>query len=128
MVDGYVTDDSGTGIVHQAPAFGADDYRVCFENGIVEKGKEVPCPIDANGCFMDKVPEYKGMHVKAADPEICKALKAAGRLVNKSTLTHSYPFCYRSHTPLIYRTIPSWFINVEAIKDKVVENNKKTYW
>jgi isoleucyl-tRNA synthetase len=125
MEDSYVTDDGGTCIVHQAPAFGADDFRVCAANGIVQKGAEIPCPVDPNGCFTDQVPDWKGVHVKEADDGICKALKAAGRLVKKDTLTHSYPFCYRSQTPLIYRTIPSWFINVEAIKDKVVENNKK---
>ena len=62
--DGYVTSDSGTGIVHQAPAFGEDDYRVCLENGIIAKGVDVPCPVDANGRFTADVPEYAGKHVK----------------------------------------------------------------
>lgn len=66
--------------------------------------------LQANGNFTDEVPDFKGMHVKAADDAICAALKAAGRLVQKGVLTHSYPFCWRSDTPLIYRAVPSWSV------------------
>lgn len=128
MVDTYVTDDSGTGIVHQAPAFGEDDYRVCIKNGVVEKGAEVPCPIDPNGRFTSPVEEFKGVYIKDADKDICKMLKASGRLIDLANLKHSYPFCYRSDTPLIYKAIPQWFVNVEAVKDKLVKNNAQTYW
>ena len=127
LEDSYVTNENGTGIVHQAPAFGEDDYRVCTSAHIIGK-TDVPCPIDDNGCFTDAVPLVKGVYVKEADEIICRDLKARGRLVSKSTFVHSYPFCYRSGTPLIYRAIPSWFINVEAIKDQLVENNTQTYW
>ena len=128
--DAYVTNDSGTGIVHQAPAFGEDDMRVCMAHGIVQKGKELPCPIDANGAFIAPVldPEFTGLNVKAADPFIVKKLRASGRLASESSYQHSYPFCWRSDTPLIYRAVPSWFVNVESFRDKLVEQNQKTYW
>lgn len=115
--DTYVTDDAGTGIVHQAPAFGEDDYRVCSTNGIISKDSgTVPCPVDANGRFTDEVPDFIGQYVKGADDAICAKLKEAGRLVSKGSIIHSYPFCWRSETPLIYRAVPSWFVRVETIK------------
>ncbi|KAG1672606.1 hypothetical protein FOA52_002086 [Chlamydomonas sp. UWO 241] len=127
--DGYVTDDSGTGVVHQAPAFGEDDNRVCIAAGIIGKGaKDVPCPVDLSGLFTDEVPDFKGVHVKAADKDIIARIKEMGRLVDHASLNHSYPFCWRSDTPLIYRAVPSWFIAVESFKDKLVANNKKTMW
>eukprot|EP00581_Thalassiosira_minuscula_P010935 CAMPEP_0183712172 /NCGR_PEP_ID=MMETSP0737-20130205/7379_1 /TAXON_ID=385413 /ORGANISM="Thalassiosira miniscula, Strain CCMP1093" /LENGTH=1173 /DNA_ID=CAMNT_0025940751 /DNA_START=79 /DNA_END=3600 /DNA_ORIENTATION=- len=128
LSDNYVTDDAGTGIVHQAPAFGEDDYRVCLAHGVIRKGQDLPCPVDSNGMFTDTVPEVKGLHVKKADDTLIKLLKEKSRLVQKDQLDHSYPFCWRSDTPLIYKAVPSWFIKVEEIRDKIVENNKKTYW
>ena len=128
LEDDYVTDDSGTGIVHSAPAFGEDDYRVCVAGGIIEKGGELPCPVDANGMFTEEVTDFVGRHVKEADTDICKRLKAEGRLVSKSNYKHSYPFCWRSDTPLIYKAVPSWFIKVEEIKERLLANNAKTYW
>lgn len=95
VADGYVTDDAGTGVVHQAPAFGEDDWRVCVANGIIDKDSgAVPCPIDANGRFTAEVPDFLGLHVKEADEKICARLKADGRLAQKGTLIHSYPFCW----------------------------------
>jgi len=126
--DTYVTDDAGTGVVHQAPAFGEDDYRVCIKHGIVTKGDDLPCPVDANGFFESPVEPVKGIHVKKADDTLIQMIKDMGRLVQKNSLQHSYPFCWRSDTPLIYKAVPSWFIRVEEIRDKIVENNKKTYW
>jgi isoleucyl-tRNA synthetase len=126
--DSYVTEEGGTGIVHQAPAFGEDDYRVCVTNGIVGKGSDIPCPVDANGRFTDPVAEFKGKAVKEADNEICAHLKAAGRLVMKEVYQHSYPFCWRSETPLIYKAVPSWFVAVEKVKANLLANNEKTYW
>mmetsp|Transcript_27236 Transcript_27236/g.35304 ORF Transcript_27236/g.35304 Transcript_27236/m.35304 type:complete len:1166 (+) Transcript_27236:87-3584(+) len=125
--DGYVTADSGTGIVHQAPAFGEDDFRVCLKHEIMSK-RDVACPVDANGCFTDEVPDYVGQNVKAADEAICDKLKADGRLISKAKYLHSYPFCWRSETPLIYKTVPSWFVAVETFKDKLLKNNADTYW
>jgi len=129
VADAYVTDGAGTGVVHQAPAFGEDDYRVCIANGIVEKGKELPCPVDANGEFVAPVDErLHGVHVKTGDAQITEWLKEMGRLVQKDVLKHSYPFCWRSDTPLIYKAVPSWFVKVEEIRDKIVANNQETYW
>lgn len=126
-VDGYVTDDSGTGVVHQAPAFGEDDYRVCVDNGIVDIA-ELPCPLDAGACFVDPVTDFMGMHVKDADKHIIQHLKSTGRLFDVAQLNHSYPFCWRSDTPLIYRAVPSWFVKVTAIKERLLVNNAQTYW
>jgi len=128
LSDTYVTDDAGTGIVHQAPAFGEDDYRVCLAHGVIQKGKDLPCPVDSNGMFTEGVPEVKGLHVKKADDTLIGLIKEKGRMVHKDQLQHSYPFCWRSDTPLIYKAVPSWFVKVEEIRDKIVENNKKTYW
>eukprot|EP00210_Caulerpa_lentillifera_P003823 g3651.t1 len=128
LSDGYVTSDSGTGIVHQAPAFGEDDYRVCLAHRIIEKGGFLPCPVDDSGHFTEEVHDFSGIYVKDADKLIVKEVKAKGRLLDLSTLQHSYPFCWRSETPLIYKAVPSWFVKVEAIKDRLLENNKDTYW
>lgn len=128
VADGYVTEDGGTGIVHQAPAFGEDDYRVCIANGIVAKGNDLPCPVDANGRFTAEVPEFQGKFVKDADNEICALLKGMGRLVQKDQINHSYPFCWRSDTPLIYKAVPSWFVAVETLKAQLLANNTQTHW
>jgi len=128
LSDNYVTDDAGTGIVHQAPAFGEDDYRVCLAHGVIYKGQDLPCPVDDNGVFTKEVPPVKGMNVKDADDILIKLIKESGRLVQKDNLDHSYPFCWRSDTPLIYKAVPSWFIKVEEIREKIVANNNKTYW
>ncbi|KAF8555279.1 hypothetical protein OG21DRAFT_1496354 [Imleria badia] len=128
VTDTYVTDQDGTGIVHQAPAFGEDDHRIARENGIVAADEMPPCPLDDGGKFVKPVTDYEGMYIKAADKEIMKHLKAKGRLVVQSTINHSYPYCWRSKTPLIYRAIPSWFVRVEPIKDQLVANNKETLW
>jgi len=127
--DAYVTDDAGTGVVHQAPAFGEDDYRVCLAHNIITKGADIPCPVDADGNFTAPVDaSILGQHVKAADATIMQMIKDKGRLVQKDVLQHSYPFCWRSDTPLIYKAVPSWFVKVEEIRDRVVANNKETYW
>ena len=128
VADGYVTEEGGTGIVHQAPAFGEDDYRVCIANGIVSKGEDLPCPVDSNGRFSAEVPDFVGRHVKEADNDICAVLKSRGRLVLKEVYNHSYPFCWRSDTPLIYKAVPSWFVSVEKVKPQLLANNSLTYW
>ncbi|KAM1358183.1 hypothetical protein ACFX1Q_045173 [Malus domestica] len=128
VVDNYVTDDSGTGIVHCAPAFGEDDYRVCLENQVINKGDNLIVAVDDDGCFTERITDFSGFYVKDADKDIIEAVKAKGRLVKSGTFTHSYPFCWRSKTPLIYRAVPSWFIRVEQLKEKLLENNTQTYW
>jgi len=128
VADNYVSDDSGTGVVHCAPAFGEDDYRVCLANGVIQKGPNLPNPVDGSGKFTAEVTDFKGRYVKEADKDIIAAVKAKGRLVNVGSIMHSYPFCWRSDTPLIYKVVPSWFVAVEQFKDRLVENNKQTYW
>jgi isoleucyl-tRNA synthetase len=128
LVDDYVTASDGTMIVHQAPGFGEDDQRVCLRDGVLEKDEWIPCPVDEYGRFTDHVKEFQGQYVLDANRHIVKALEAKGRLHEKSSITHSYPHCWRSDTPLIYRAIPSWFVRVERIRDKIIVNNNRTYW
>ncbi|CAE6207370.1 unnamed protein product [Arabidopsis arenosa] len=129
VADDYVTDDSGTGIVHCAPAFGEDDYRVCLENKIVEQGENLVVAVDEDGLFTERITHFFGRYVKDADKDIIEAVKTKGRLVKTGSFTHSYPFCYRSDTPLIYRALPCWFVRVEdQLKEQLLENNEQTYW
>ena len=92
------------------------------------QGGDLPCPLDANSRFTAEVTDFVGRYVKEADPDICDLLKANGRLVSKGAIKHSYPFCWRSDTPLIYRAVPSWFVNVVSVKEDLMKNNDKTYW
>jgi len=128
-VDSYVKDDSGTGVVHQAPAYGEDDYRVCLENQVVLKGDSLPDPVDANGCFMAPAPsDLIGVYVKDADKMLIQCVKDQGRLLDNTRIVHSYPFCWRSQTPLIYRAVSSFFIKVQDFKDRLIANNLTTEW
>ncbi|XP_047203264.1 isoleucine--tRNA ligase, cytoplasmic [Girardinichthys multiradiatus] len=128
VTDNYVKEEEGTGVVHQAPYFGADDYRVCTEYNIIQRDQAPICPVDASGCFTSEVTDFAGQYVKDADKNIIKLLKEKGRLVNASTSKHSYPFCWRSDTPLIYKAVPSWFVRVEHMVEKLLECNGKCYW
>ncbi|ODN00370.1 Isoleucine--tRNA ligase, cytoplasmic [Orchesella cincta] len=128
QVDTYVTQDSGTGIVHQAPYFGADDLRVCKAAGIVGTDTPPICPVDAKGRFVMPVKDFVGQYVKDADKNITAMLKKMGRLIQSATIKHSYPFCWRSDTPLIYKGVPSWFIRVEDYRNDLLKNNQSTYW
>ena len=87
-----------------------------------------PCPVDDTGHFTKEVTDFKGMYFKDADKEIMKILKSKNRLIVQSTMTHSYPFCWRSHTPLMYRAIPAWFVRVQGAVDQLVANNRETRW
>ncbi|XP_036043283.1 isoleucine--tRNA ligase, cytoplasmic isoform X2 [Onychomys torridus] len=127
LVDHYVKDEEGTGVVHQAPYFGADDYRVCMDFNIVQKDSTPVCPVDASGCFTEEVTHFVGQYVKDADKHIIRMLKEQGRLLVASTFTHSYPFCWRSDTPLIYKSVPSWFVRVEHMVDQLLKNNDLCY-
>ncbi|XP_025916980.1 isoleucine--tRNA ligase, cytoplasmic isoform X4 [Apteryx rowi] len=128
VVDNYVKEEEGTGVVHQAPYFGADDYRVCMDFNIIQKDSVPVCPVDASGCFTAEVTDFAGQYVKDADKNIIKLLKEKGRLVHSSSFKHSYPFCWRSDTPLIYKAVPSWFVRVEHMVEKLLENNAQCYW
>ncbi|CDS35496.1 isoleucyl tRNA synthetase, cytoplasmic [Echinococcus multilocularis] len=126
--DAYVTEETGTGVVHQAPYFGEDDFRVCLREGIVTKEMAAVCPVDASGRFTAEVKDFAGQYVKDADRSICQHLKHAGRLVQQSTLQHSYPFCWRSDTPLLYKAVPTWFVRVECLVERLLANSAATYW
>lgn len=128
LCDTYVTEESGTGVVHQAPYFGEEDNRICREAGIITKDGEMVCPVDPSGKFVTPVTDFLGQYVKDADKEIIKNMKSRGRLVHSGTTKHSYPFCWRSETPLIYRAVPSWFIRVESLNEELLKCNQLTYW
>jgi isoleucyl-tRNA synthetase len=119
----FVTTEDGTGIVHTAPGFGEDDQRVL-------KGSGVPtiCPVDAECRFTAEVPDYQGVFVKDADKAIMERLKAEGKLVKREQILHSYPHCWRCSSPLIYRGIGSWFVNVTKIKPAMLAANAKIRW
>lgn len=128
LVDTYVTDKDGTGIVHQAPAFGEDDHRIALAYEVIKADEMPPCPVDDAGRFTNEVPDFVGQYVKDADKEIMKVLKAKGRLVRQDQEKHQYPFCWRSNTPIIYRAFPVWNVRVSHIVDDLVKNNGETRW
>ncbi|HEY9314144.1 isoleucine--tRNA ligase [Williamsia sp.] len=119
----YVTTESGTGIVHLAPAFGEEDMELATAYGI-----EVVQPLDPGGRFTSMVPPYEGQMVFDANPVIIKDLKAAGKIVRHDTIEHSYPHSWRSGKPLIYMAVPSWFVAVTTFRDRMVELNKQIEW
>ncbi len=122
--DDYVTTDDGVGIVHIAPAYGEDDFRVCKEHGMLA----LVDPLDDACAFTDAIPEYKGRFCKDCDKDIIKALKGMGKLVHQATIVHSYPFCDRTDTPLIYRAIDAWYVKVEDLHERLAKNNTKVHW
>jgi len=123
LSDEFVKTEAGTGVVHIAPAFGEDDARVATEADI-----EPVCPINKHGQFTSLIPHYEGVYVKDADPQIIKDLKSRNRILHHSTIKHKYPFCPRSDTPLLYKSVPAWYIAVEKIKDELIRVNQRTHW
>ena len=119
----FVSVEEGTGIVHIAPAFGADDYEVGQKYGL-----PIVQPVDTKGEFTDEVTLWKGLFVKDADESIMEDLKNRGLLYKKGKYLHTYPFCWRCQSPLIYYARKSWYIKTTAYKDKLLENNKKINW
>ena len=124
----YVTAESGVGIVHQSPAFGEEDYANAFKEGIISDKRLPPNPVDDHGNFTSEVRDFVGQNVKAADKNIIKHLKGKGLLVADSQIMHSYPFCWRSDTPLIYRAVPSWFIKIGPIIPQMLDNIAGSHW
>ena len=123
LSDDFVTTTDGTGIVHMAPAYGEDDHRICAEVGI-----QLVDPLDAEANFTDAVPDFAGRHCKEADPDIIRKLKDEGKLVHRAVHKHSYPFCERTDTPLIYRAIDAWYVRVSDLRDRLVANNNAIHW
>ncbi len=119
----HVTDEDGTGLVHMAPAYGEEDFEACRAAGL-----PVVDPVDEQGRFTDPVAPWKGRHVKEADPDIIRDLKRRGLLLRHETIQHPYPFCWRSGTPLIYKTVPVWQVRVTELRDRLVEANREVHW
>jgi len=119
----YVTTEDGTGLVHQSPAFGADDLASCRRYNL-----PVVNPIMPNGHFDESVPLVGGLFFKDADKPLVKELKNSGRLYRHQQYEHTYPHCWRCHTPLIYYAQPSWYIRTTKIKDALLRENAATDW
>ena len=119
----FVSTEDGTGIVHIAPAFGEDDFQVGQRLKL-----PIVCPVDDEGKFTDEITEWKGKLVYQADDEIIRNLKERGRLIQRSTITHRYPFCYRCDTALIYKAITTWFMKIEPLKPNMLQNNQSIHW
>jgi len=119
----YVTTEDGTGVVHTAPAFGADDFDSCQK-------ADIPMfnPIDRDGKFTDQAPDFEGQWFKEADKEISRAIKEKGLMYKHETMVHNYPFDWRKGTPLMSYPVESWFIKTTSVKDRMVELNKKINW
>jgi isoleucyl-tRNA synthetase len=120
IADSYVKGGNGTGIVHISPAFGEDDYRV-FSGPLFS-------PIDDSCCFTSEVPDFEGVMVKDAEKGIIKKLKSDGVVFKHSEISHSYPFCWRSQSRLIYRAMPNWFVDVPKISERMCEHNASINW
>lgn len=120
----HVTVTEGTGLVHMAPAYGEEDFRAFQSEGI----SVLVDPVDAEARFTSEFPAVEGMNVKEADRVLIDMLKRSGKLLNRTTIRHSYPFCWRTGTPLIYKAIPTWFVAVEKFRDRMVEVNKDIRW
>ncbi len=119
----FVSTSDGTGVVHVAPGFGEDDYLL----GLREK-LPVVCPIDKDCRFTSEIEDYQGEFVKDVDTPIIRRLRADGSLFGEGSIEHSYPYCWRCESPLIYRTISTWFVKVEQIKDRMLAANSQIWW
>lgn len=124
VADNYVTTSDGTGIVHAAPAFGEDDNRVLKEHHI----NAFASPLNAKAQFTNEVSDFSGVYIKDADRLIIKHLKEKGLLFQQSVLVHSYPFCPRTDTPLIYMSMPQWYMKVDEIKSDLLHSNSQVNW
>lgn len=123
VVGDFVTTEDGTGLVHIAPAFGADDMAVSNEENL-----PVLMTVNPDGCFKKEVTPWAGVFVKDADPKILENLEERGLLFRSGTYTHTYPFCWRCSTPLLYYARPTWFVRTSAYKDRLVDLNQKINW
>ncbi len=123
LLGDFVDTQEGTGLVHMAPGFGEDDQKLCEQNGI-----ELVCPVDQSGRFTAEVAPYAGQNVFEANKPIIHELKQRGVLLRHETYTHNYPHCWRTDTPLIHRAISSWYVQVSAFKDRMVELNQRIHW
>ncbi len=123
VADNYVTMSDGTGIVHIAPAFGEDDSRVCKENGMAFVNH-----VNTQGKFVEATGEWAGLFVKDTDKLVIRDLKDRGLLFEVIPFEHSYPFCWRCDTPLLYYACDTWFIKMSAVRDRLLANNDTVNW
>ncbi len=121
----FVSTEDGTGIVHIAPGFGQDDFEVCRQH---DPEFPIVCPVDEAGCFTAEVSDYVGMQVFETNEPILVWLKENQKLVKKEQYTHSYPFCWRTDTPLIYKAMSGWFVKVSTFNDDMVRLNEEIRW
>ena len=120
----FVSTEDGSGIVHIAPGFGEEDYQLGQREGL-----PTVCPIDADCRFTDEVTDYAGEFVKDIDTPVIRHLRGTGQLFSEGSIEHSYPFCWRCDSPLIYRTISTWFVRIEGeLKEKMIAANQKIRW
>jgi isoleucyl-tRNA synthetase len=119
----FVTTEDGTGVVHMAPGFGEDDQNECNAAGI-----PTICPMDEHGQYTAEITPWVGRHVFDANPDVIKALKEVGVVIRHDTYNHSYPHCWRCAEPLVYRAVSSWFVQVTAFRDRMVELNQNINW
>jgi|GEM_PF-153265 len=123
LSDQFVSLEEGTGLVHTAPGHGEEDYKVGLETGL-----PAISPVKIDGTFDESCGKYAGMFVKEADKLILQDLRAKGLLLHEETIQHDYPICWRCNSPLIQISVPQWFFKVTAIRDKLIEENKKIKW
>ena len=123
LVGDFVTEGDGTGIVHLAPGFGEDDQILCEKENI-----ELVCPVDNAGKYTSEIDDLKGMLVIEANDEVIKKLKSLGLWLKTEQYIHNYPHCWRTDTPLIYKAVPSWYVEVTKFKDRMVELNQQINW
>jgi isoleucyl-tRNA synthetase len=119
----FVSTEDGTGIVHLAPGFGEEDQLLCAKHGI-----EPLCPVNSQGKFTAEIVDYEGLQVFEANKPIIAELKRMGIVLKHETINHNYPHCWRTDTPLIYKVQKSWYVQVTAFKDRMVELNKQINW
>ena len=121
----FVSTEDGTGVVHIAPGFGLDDFEVCRQ---YDENFPVVCPVDEAGKFTAEITDYAGQQVFDTNEPIMQWLKDNHLLVKKEQYTHTYPYCWRTDTPLIYKAMSSWFVKVTDVRDDMVKNNQEINW
>ncbi len=123
IVTDFVSTEEGTGLVHEAPGFGEEDFQAAQEHDI-----PVIVNVDKDGKYTQEMGEWAGTYVRDANQLVIDDLKKRNLLINTEDYTHSYPYCYRCETPLIYMAQKNWFVNIQKIKDGLIENNEKIHW
>ena len=123
IVGDYVADSEGTGVVHQSPAYGEDDQKLCEAAGI-----PVYVSVNERGEYNSVITDFVGQHVFEANKPITQKIKDMGRLLKQASYDHPYPHCYRCKNPLIYKAVSSWFVETTKLKDRMLELNQEINW